>query len=444
MIDFLDELKWRGRLAQVTDEEGLRTHLAGGVRRAYIGFDPTADSLTVGNLVQIVTLALFQRAGHVPVVIAGGGTGLIGDPSGKSAERQLRTREEVAANVERQRAIYERVLDFSGERGAGTANRALLLNNLDWLGELSFLDALRDVGKHFSVNMMIQKDSVRERLSGREQGISYTEFSYMVLQAYDFLELFRKHGVTVQMGGSDQWGNIVAGADLIRRCSSCDETSGPEAFGLTTHLITKSDGTKFGKTESGAIWLTANAPSESSPNRTSPYAFYQFWLNTADADVPRFLRTFTLMAREEIEGLEATHAADASKREAHRALARHMTTMLHGETETANAEAAAKALFSGEIASLPPGLLDEVLASAPSSRRDKGALSQGVAVLDLLVETGLAQSRREAKEFLQGGSVTLNGRKVGAEDKATTADLLHGSVMALRRGKKAWHVTRWE
>ncbi|GJQ30215.1 MAG: tyrosine--tRNA ligase 2 [Phycisphaerae bacterium] len=440
MTDFISELQWRGRLAQCTDETGLRKHLATGTRRCYIGFDPTADSLTVGNLVQIITLALVQRSGHVPVVVVGGGTGLIGDPSGKTAERTLRTRDEVNANVESQKRIYDRILDFS----AGAKYRAILLNNADWLCELSYLDALRDIGKHFSVNMMIQKDSVRERLHNRDQGISYTEFSYMILQAYDFLHLYEKHGVTIQSGGSDQWGNIVAGTDLVRKKHAADgESSSAESFGLTTQLITKSDGGKFGKTESGAIWLTANRPGESAANRTSPYAFYQFWLNTADADIPKFLRTFTLLSHADIESLEATHAAIPGQRDAHRALARHMTTLLHGETETQHAESAAKALFSGEIASLPADLLTEVLASAPSTSHDKATLSAGIPLVDLLVTTQLAQSKREAKEFLQGGSVTLNGRKVGPDDKATTADLLHGSVIALRRGKKAWHVTRW-
>lgn len=437
--DFLDELHWRGRLSQVTDEAGLRAHLASGVRRAYIGFDPTADSLTIGNLVQIITLAHFQRSGHTPIVLAGGGTGLIGDPSGKTAERQLRTRDEVAANVDRQKQIFGRVLDFS----AGLSNRAQMVNNLDWLGAISYLDALRDIGKHFSVNMMIQKDSVRERLNNRDQGISYTEFSYMILQAYDFQVLFEKHGVTLQMGGSDQWGNIVAGADLVRRTRGGTADAAPQAFGLTTHLVTKSDGTKFGKTESGAIWLTANAPGESSLNRTSPYEFYQFWLNSADADVPRFLRTFTLLPRADIEALEAAHTVNPGAREAHRALARHMTTMLHGDSEMQQAEGAAKALFSGEIAALSERLLTEALAGAPSSTRSRDALDAGVGVLDLLVETGLAQSKREAKEFLQGGSVLLNGRKVGPDDRITRADLLHGTVTALRRGKKNWHVVRW-
>jgi tyrosyl-tRNA synthetase len=465
--DFLEELRWRGLIHQVTDEPGLRQHLATGVRRAYAGFDPTSDSLTVGNLVPIMLLARFQRCGHVPVVVMGGGTGLIGDPSGKSAERQLMTREDVAANVESQRRIFERVIDFAGGKG-------LLVNNLDWLGRLTYLDALRDIGKHFSVNAMIQKDSVRERLHTRDQGISYTEFSYMILQAYDFLHLFENEGVTLQVGASDQWGNIVEGCGLIRtreferlhtmaggavvgqviarakgdqedlaRAFARDRdaevllaSGASRAFGLTTHLITKADGGKFGKTESGAVWLTAD--------KTSPYAFYQFWLNAADADVPKFIRTYTLWGREETEAAIAAHEANPGAREAHRKLAQHMTTLLHGEAEMRHAEAAARALFSGEIRDLSEAMLNEVLASAPSTPHDKAALGAGVLVLDLLVTTGLAQSKREAKEFLAGGSVLVNGRKAGPDDRVTSADLLHGRIIALRRGKKHWHVMRWE
>ncbi|MBL9042946.1 MAG: tyrosine--tRNA ligase, partial [Myxococcales bacterium] len=265
--DFLTELSSRSLLHQASHEEALRAHLASGVRRAYVGFDPTADSLTIGNFIPIKLLMHWQRAGHQPVVVMGGGTGLIGDPSGKSAERQLLTRDAVEHNVARQRLIFERLLDFSGPTAA------LLHNNLDWLGQLSFIEALRDVGKHFSVNAMMQRDSVRERLHHREQGISYTEFSYMLLQSYDYLHLRRSHGVTVQMGGSDQWGNIVSGCDLVRRVLPDGQN---ESFAVTAPLVTRSDGGKFGKSESGAIWL--------SPERTSPYAFYQFWLNTDDGD----------------------------------------------------------------------------------------------------------------------------------------------------------------
>ncbi|HYE61922.1 MAG TPA: tyrosine--tRNA ligase [Phycisphaerales bacterium] len=431
--DFVSELQWRGLIAQTTGEPELRAHLASATRRGYAGFDPTSDSFTIGNMVPMMLLAHFQRAGHIPVVVGGGGTGLIGDPSGKTAERQLLTREKVEANVASQKRIFEKIIDFSGPRAG------IMVNNADWLCAISYLEALRDIGKYFSVNAMIQKESVRERLSNRDQGISYTEFSYMVLQAYDFLHLHQKHGVTMQLGGSDQWGNITAGTDLIRKVHAASGSTGPapDVHGLTTPLITKADGTKFGKTESGAVWMTAD--------RTSPYAFYQFWLNADDADVERFLKTFTFLPRERIEELMLLQKSNPGAREAQRALARSVTEMLHGKTELDHAEAAAKALFSGEIAGLPEKTLLEALASVPSSDQPRTQLEgDGVPILDLLVTTGLAASKREAKEFLAGGSVALNGRKVGPEDRARTADLLHGSIIALRRGKKNWHVTRWK
>ncbi len=442
MADFLSELKWRGLFHQCTNEEALRAHLASGRRRAYVGFDPTADSLTIGNLVPTMMLVHFQRCGHQPVVVMGGGTGLIGDPSGKSAERQLLSREQVEANVNSQRRIFERLLNFDEpEPHRGLPGPAVLMNNIVWLRELSFLDVLRDVGKHFSVNAMIQKDSVRERLQARDQGISYTEFSYMILQAFDFLHLYEHQGVTLQMGGSDQWGNIVAGADLIRRhAGSTLDSSTPGhldtlSFGLTAPLVTKSDGGKFGKTESGAIWLTRE--------RTSPYAYYQFWLNAADADAPKFLRFFTLLSKEQIEALEAAHAKDPGGREMHRALAREATTLLHGKAEADMAERAARALFSGEIAGLPESTLTEALSSAPATDHDKAQLTAGVSLLDLLPQTSLAKSKSEAREFLASGSVSINGLKAAADKKLTAADLLHGKLIALRRGKKSWHLTRW-
>jgi len=425
--DFIDEITWRGLLHQCTDEAGLRRHLAAGARRAYAGFDPTADSLTIGNLVPITLLAHLQRAGHTPVVVMGGGTGLIGDPSGKSAERQLMTREQVEANVSSQRRIFEALLDFSG------FNAAVIVNNADWLCGLGYLDVLRDVGKHFSVNMMIQKESVRERLHNRDHGISYTEFSYMILQAYDFWHLYKHHGVTLQMGGSDQWGNIVSGADLIRRMAH-DHTL--ETFGLTCPLVTRSDGGKFGKTEAGAVWLT--------PERTSPYAFYQFWLNASDDDAVRFLRLFTFLPRDEIEALAAAHASNPAAREAQRTLAKRVTARLHGPTEADLAERASQALFSGDIAGLPPETLEQALAGAPSSDHPRDRLAGGgVALLDLLVETGLAKSKREAREFLAAASVTVNGAPAAPDRTLTPADLLHGRFLALRRGKKTWHLTRW-
>lgn len=430
--DFIEELRWRGRIAQITDEAGLAKHLATGNRRAYIGYDPTADSLTIGNMATIMLLARFQRAGHTPVVVAGGGTGLIGDPSGKSAERNLMTEEVVEANVRSQMRIFGSLLDFS----PGCSNRAALVNNADWLRKISYLDALRDIGKHFTINMMIQKDSVRDRLHNRDQGISYTEFSYMILQAYDYLHLHREMGVTLQMGGSDQWGNIVAGGDLVRKTNAAAGGGEAQAFGLTTPLVTKADGTKFGKSESGAVWMTAD--------RTSPYALYQFWLNSEDTQVMNYLNTFTFLSRERIAELEAAHGANPGAREAHRALAREVTELLHGPTERDHAEAAGKALFSGEIGGLSEALINEVFASVPASTHPRASLEgEGVALLDLVTQTGLATSRRESKEFLQSGSVTVNGRKVGVDDRLRTADLVHGSIAALRRGKKAWHITRW-
>jgi tyrosyl-tRNA synthetase len=454
-ISFLDELRWRGLLHQCTDEAGLAAWLAGGKRRAYVGFDPTADSLTIGNLVPIMMLAHFQRAGHEPVVVMGGGTGLIGDPSGKSAERQLMTPDRVAANVEAQRGIFQRVW-----AGAGLSGEPPIHNNLDWLGKLSYLEALRDIGKHFSVNMMIQKDSVRERLHARDQGISYTEFSYMILQSYDFWHLFRRERVSIQMGGSDQWGNIVAGIDFIRRrmfdrsvfdrpewrgeatvdelhiAKSEEAVAHATVFGLTAPLITKSDGGKFGKTESGAIWL--------SPHRTSPYAYYQFWRNADDADAVKFLKIFTLLSRERVEELAALHAANPGAAEAQKVLAREATAILHGPEEAAHAERAAQALFSGDITGLTGSVLEEALSSAPSSAHDPSLLAgDGLPIVDLLSQTTLVRSKSEARQLLASGAITLNGRSVDAACRITTADLLHGRLIALRRGKKAWHLTRW-
>jgi len=419
-IDFLDELRWRGLLHQCTDEQGLAAHLAERPRRAYVGFDPTADSLTIGNLVPLMLLRHFQRAGHEAVALMGGGTGLIGDPSGKSAERTLLTRDQVEANVNAQRVIFERLLEGGG---------ATIVNNADWLLEVGYIEMLRDIGKHFSVNMMMQKDSVRERLHAREQGISYTEFSYMILQSYDFLHLCKEEEITVQMGGSDQWGNIVAGADLIRRVER------QEAFGLTAPLVTKADGGKFGKTEAGAIWLTRE--------RTSPYAYYQFWMNADDADVGRFLRIFTLLEREAIESLEREHEQTPHRRAAQKALAREATRLLHDDDGLRAAEATTEALFTGEVRSLSEQQLRDAFAGAPASEHPKDALAAGVAIVSLLPETTLAASKREAKQFLASGAVSVGGEKADPDRTLTTADLLPGGVIPLRRGKKHWHLTRW-
>lgn len=431
----LSELEWRGQLYQVTDRPALEKHLAeadpgAGGRRVYCGFDPTADSLTIGNLVPIMLLRRFQQAGHTPVVVMGGGTGLIGDPSGKEAERLLLDLDAVNRHVESQRRIFEALLDFSGP------NAATIVNNDDWLGKITFLEALRDIGKHFSVNQMIQRDSVKSRLEDREHGISYTEFSYMLLQAYDFLHLFRASNVTIQAAGSDQWGNIVSGADLIRRLHGHADAGAPLAFGLTAPLLVKSDGGKFGKTESGAIWLTAD--------RTSPYAFYQFWINADDADVSNYLRIFTDLSRDEIEALEQRHAAAPHEREAQRTLAREVTRMVHGEEALTRAEAASQALFSGDVAGLDLATLREVFADVPHSDHDKTDMgSDGIPIVDLLPLTSLARSKREAREFLSSGAITLNGERVGIDDRLTPDRLLHAQVALLRRGKKSWHVTRW-
>jgi tyrosyl-tRNA synthetase len=418
----LDDLEPRGLVHQTTDAAALREHLS-APRAVYAGFDPTAPSLTIGNLVPLLMLVRFQRAGHRPIALVGGGTGLIGDPSGKSAERLMRTAEEVQANVDGQRAIIERMLDFSGPHGA------LVVNNADWLGKVGFLEMLRDVGKHFSVNMMIQKDSVRERLTAREQGISYTEFSYMLLQAYDFRHLFDTHEVTVQIAGSDQWGNIVAGVDFIRR------TRRAPAFALTAPLITKADGTKFGKTESGALWLSTDL--------TSAYAFYQFWLNTQDADLARYLKTFTLLDAARIAELEEAHQRDPGAREAHKALAAHVTELVHGAAGLAQARAATDALFSGDLTGLSRPMLDEVFASAPSASIAKDALQgEGMPLVDFLVTGEVAKSKREARELLASRAVIVNGRTPEPDAKINTDWLLHGDMAFVRRGKKTWHVVR--
>jgi len=418
-MDLLEDLAFRGLIHQQTNPEGMRAHLQ-SPRAAYCGFDPTRDSLTIGNLVQILMLRRFQQAGHRPVVIAGGGTGMIGDPSGKDAERQLMSLEQIDKNVAGQRAIFERLLDFTGP------NAAVILNNADWLKAIGYLEMLRDVGKYFSINMMIQKDSVRDRLENREQGISYTEFSYMLLQAYDFLHLFDRHGVTLQVCGSDQWGNVVSGIDLIRRKHHA------EAFGLTTPLVTK-----FGKTETGAIWLDQS--------RTSAYAFYQFWLNTPDSDVLKFLKIFTFLDHDEILRLNAEHEANPGARTAHRALAEQVTELVHGADGLGQARNASQALFSGDVASLPRATLEELFQSAPTVTFPKARLEgEGFSAIDFLVEAGVVKSKREAREFLSTNAIAISARKADVETRITADWLLFGEIALVRRGKKTWHVVRFE
>jgi tyrosyl-tRNA synthetase len=404
-------------LHQCTDLGALRTHLDTGTRRAYVGLDPSSDSLTIGNLATLMLLAHFQRSGHEPVVVAGGGTGLIGDPGGKSAERPLLPIEQVNENVVGQLRIYNALLPG-----------ASVVNNADWLVELSYVEVLRDIGKFFSVNEMVKRDSVRNRLEG--DGISYTEFSYMLLQAYDYAHLFTSMDVTLQMGGSDQWGNIVSGVDLIRRMYA------GLSFALTGTLLLKADGTKFGKTESGAIWLTAD--------RTSPYAFHQFWLNTDDADVVGYLKRFTFLDQQAIAELEREVATNPGARAAQRTLADQVTAWLHGEPARARAEAAGRALFSGDVRDLDDLTIREAFSDVPTSSWSKGDLeATPLDGVTLLTTTGLAKSNREAREFLAAGSVLVNGIKVGPESTFGVDELMHGHVMLIRRGKKNWHYATW-
>jgi tyrosyl-tRNA synthetase len=414
---FLADLEWRGLLHQSSPSVG--EHLSGGTRKAYIGYDATADSLTIGNLCTVMMLVHFQAAGHQPVVVLGGGTSLIGDPSGRSSERPLLDVETISSNV-----------NAIGASLAHLLPGAEVVNNLDWLSKLSYLEVLRDVGKHFSVNEMIRRDSVRDRLENREQGISYTEFSYMLLQSYDFEHLYRQHGVTVQMGGSDQFGNIVSGADLVRR------RNGGQAYAITCPLLMKADGEKFGKSHTGAIWLGAN--------RTSPYAFHQFWLNADDADVERFLKIFTLIPRVDIEEILVSHADDPGRRTAQRKLADSITDLVHGAPARQKAEEAGRALFSGEVGNLDAATIADVFAEVPSSVHAMDDLNgDGADMIDLLVTTGLAPSRRQAREWLDAGSISLNGIKVGPGKRMIADDLINGDTALVRRGKKQWHLTRW-
>lgn len=410
----LADLQWRNSLAQTTDRKELENYLDSGSRSLYIGFDPTAPSLHLGNLAVLTVLRRFQLAGHKPIALVGGATGLVGDPSGRNSERTLNEVEVVADWVDRIRQQLEGFLDFSGK------NAATMANNLDWTAPVSAISFLRDIGKHFSVNQMLAKESVSARLEAG--GISYTEFSYQVLQAFDFLELFRRNGCALQVGGSDQWGNIVAGVDLIRR------VEGKSAYALTIPLMTKADGTKFGKTASGAIWLD--------PKMTSPYAFFQFFLNSDDRDVEQLLRSFSFKNREELEVLFESLRTNPGAREAHRALAREITTLIHGESETLKVEAAAKALFGqGELRELDSNTLAGALSELPRTTIAKGAAFPSW--VDLIVATGLVESKSAARRIVKEGGAYLNNAKISGEDFAPqSSDLLHGRYLVLRKGKR--------
>jgi tyrosyl-tRNA synthetase len=416
--DFIDDLRWRGLIADVTKESELRAHLAAAPRTAYVGFDPTADSLHVGSLLPLLVLRRLQLAGHRPVVLIGGGTGLIGDPSGKLGERTLNPEHQVAEWADRLRAQVSRFVDFSG--GA-----AVLADNYEWLAKLQMIPFLRDVGKHFSLGSMLAKESVRSRMGRTDEGISYTEFSYQILQAYDYLALLERHDCTLQLGGSDQWGNITAGVELIRRMT------GRTAFGLTMPLVTKADGGKFGKTESDTVWLDEK--------RTSPYEMYQFWLNTADEDVPAFLKYFTFLGRREIADLLGAMAETPEKREAQRVLAREVTALVHGEAKELEAEEISRAFFSGDVESLTELQLADACRAMPTTSLRREELAQ-MRVADLLTRVGLAESKKRARELLADGAIYLNGRKMGAQDAPVGPEgALFGRFIILRRGRRTYH-----
>ncbi len=413
-MNLLDDLRWRGLLAQSTDEKALAEALSKPIT-LYVGFDPTAPSLHCGNLVVLLVLRRFQLAGHNPIALVGGATGLVGDPSGRNEERSLNSTEIVENWVSRIRTQVSAFLDFDAPK-----NPARVVNNLDWTAPLSAIEFLRDIGKHFSVNQMLAKDAVAARLDAG--GISYTEFSYQVLQSYDYLELFKRHGCTLQLGGSDQWGNIVAGLDLIRR------VEGGSGHALTVPLLTKSDGSKFGKTAGGSVWLD--------PEMTSPYAFFQFWLNSEDKDVINFLKVFSFLSHDEINALEKSHNENPGLREAHRALARELTTLLHGAETTQRVEAAARALFGqGELGELDEATLASALAELPRATVSK---SDDIPTwVDLITAAGLVDSKSAARRIVKEGGAYLNNVKITGEDFAPSkTDFLCGKYAVLRKGKR--------
>lgn len=422
-MNIYEDLQWRGLVADCTDTEELTRRMAAGPITLYCGFDPTADSLHVGSLVPLLALRRFQLAGHHPIAVAGGATGSIGDPSGKTQERQLLTKERIAENIAAVKIQMARMLDFNAP-----ANPARLVDNADWTRDVTFLDFLRDIGKHFTVNQMVAKESVRARMEDREVGISYTEFSYMLLQAFDFYELCRTHNCDVQIGGSDQWGNITAGIDLVRK------KLGRPAFGLTLPLITKADGTKFGKTESGTIWLD--------PRRTSVYRFYQFWIQTDDRDVIRYLKYFTFLTPEEIQQLEIQHTANPGARDAHRALAKAVTTILHGEAATQEAINASTVLFGGDPTGLSAATFEELVGEVPSAALEKARLEgAGAPLIELLIAAGLSPSKGQARKDMEGGGISLNNQRVADIARMVTpSDLLFGRHLLLRKGKRNYAV----
>lgn len=421
MISLIDELRWRGLLADAT--EHAAGALESGQVTGYIGFDPTASSLHVGSLVPIMGLVHLQRAGHCPVALVGGGTGLIGDPSGKASERALLDKTQAEENAEGIRRQLASFLDFES-RG----NPARMANNLEWLGGLGLVDFLRDVGKHFSVNAMLRKESVRRRIEDDESGISFTEFSYQLLQAYDFWELSARLGCTLQMGGSDQWGNITAGIDLVRRMG------GPRCHGIVFPLLEARGGVKFGKTEAGTVWLD--------PERTSAYRFYQFWLNTDDADVARYLRLFTLLGRGEVDELARSAAREPHRREAQRRLAAEVTRAVHGAAGLARAEQASRVLFGGDVRGLGAEEIADIFADVPRAKLDRGRLAgEGAELAAVMAESAMAPSKSGARRLIRGGGVYVNGARVGDEGAVLTEEsAIEGRFVIVRVGKKKYFV----
>lgn len=420
--DIIAEMESRELISQIAGGDDARAHLTGASRTVYAGFDPTAESLHIGSLVPLLALRRFQMAGHTPIALVGGATGLVGDPSFKAAERQLNAASIVEEWVERLKPQLSQFLDF--DKGG---NAAQLVNNLEWTQELSMLSFLRDIGKHFSINAMIQKESVKQRIEREGEGISYTEFSYMILQSYDFAELNRRFGCTVQIGGSDQWGNITGGIDLTRRLHQ------QQVYGMTLPLVTKSDGTKFGKTETGTIWISARM--------TSPYAFYQFWLNTADADVYKFLKYFTFIDVAELAEIERSDKSSSGKPEAQGILAAAVTELVHGAQGIAAARRISEALFSGAIDSLTADDLQQLeLDGLPCTEMAGPAQN----IVEALVATGLAKSNKMAREFIGNGAVSVNGQAVDSVDfQLSGANALQGRYFVLKRGKKLFHLVKF-
>ena len=422
-MNILDDLQWRGLVNDCTDVPALTQRLATGPLTLYAGFDPTADSLHVGSLVPLLALRRFQLAGHHPIAVAGGATGSIGDPSGKAVERQLLSREALDANIAGVKVQLARLLDFESK-----SNPARLLDNAAWTAPVSYLDFLRDIGKHFTVNMMVAKESVRARMEDREVGISYTEFSYMLLQAFDFYHLRREANCELQIGGSDQWGNITAGTDL------CRKKLGRHVFGLTLPLVTKADGSKFGKSESGNVWLD--------PRRTSVYKFYQFWINTEDAVVERYLKYFTFLSREEINTLTTEHAARPETRAAQKALAKSITTLLHGEAACAEAMRASEILFGGGLDGISESTFREIIGEVPTKEMERSQLAgAGLPLVEMLVESGLCPSKGQARKDLEGGGIYVNNVREGSAPRMVTeGGLLFGRHLLLRKGKRNYVV----